>query len=160
MIFLGIVGTQNPMGKLVLQKIEEHQEMYRLCFRVDKNVQKSLKNAVFRDVEDALLTLSPTMVLDFGETKMAFERAKTYLRHGFPAIMLTADFTEEQLELLQALRQANPSAPTLVIKQTFSPNQVLPANWHGLEMLINYVLHHCREADIQTNVLYPFVRQN
>lgn len=125
MIFLGIVGTKSPMGKFVLEQIKQHKELYRLCFKVDRNAKESLKGAVFTDVEDALLKLSPTMVLDFGETETAYERAKTYLRYQVPAIMPMADFTEEQQEMLHTLWKASQFAPTLVIEPTFSYNQVL-----------------------------------
>lgn len=125
MIFLGIVGAKSPMGKLVLQKIKEHHKEYQICFVVDSRAQRSRKNAVFTDVEDALLTFPPTLVLDFGESKTAYERGKIYQHYHVPAIMEMDGFDEDKIDLLNAVRRASTNSPTLVIEPTFSFNQVL-----------------------------------
>lgn len=134
MIYIGIVGAESPMGKLVLQKIQEHKEKYCLCFKVDSTAKKSLQDAVFTDVEDALLMLSPTLVLDFASPNTAYERAKVYQSHHIPAIMPMAGFDTEKIELLQTIRTAKASSPTLVIEPSFSLNQALAVN-QALQML-------------------------
>ena len=134
MIHLGIVGAESPMGKLVLQKIQEHKEKYRLCFKVDASYQNSYQNATFKDVDDALLALSPTLIFDFGEETTAYERGKLYQTYHIPAIMSMAGFDTEKIELLQTIRTAKGSSPTLVIEPSFSLNQALAVN-QALQML-------------------------
>ena len=125
MIHLGIVGAESPMGKLVLQKIQEHKESYCLCFKVDSTAKKSLQDAVFTDVEDALLMLSPTLVLDFASPNTAYERAKVYQSYHIPAIMPMAGFDAEKIELLRVIRSSKTNFPTLVVESSFSLNQEL-----------------------------------
>lgn len=134
MIHLGIVGAESPMGKLVLQKIQEHKEKYCLCFKVDGTVKKSLHDAVFTNVEDALLMLTPTLVLDFGEEATAYERGRIYQTYHIPAIMSMTGFDSKKIELLQTIRTAKVSSPTLVIEPSFSLNQALTIN-QSLQML-------------------------
>lgn len=124
MIFIGIVGAEAPLAKIVLDQLEQHKEMYRLAFKVDRSYKKSLKEMKYSDVEDALLEQNPTIVLDFLDVENAQERVKLYQCYFVPAIM-TAELSEEVIDSLQALRRSRGRSPLLVVQNCLSLGQVM-----------------------------------
>ena len=124
MVLLGIVGAKTPMGKLALEWLQEHADEYKVIFSVDCNDKP--RKSTFSDLEDALLAQTPTLVLDFGEPKTAFERIKTYRYYFVPAVMYAPALTKEQLSQLQALCLASSrSTPSLIIENELSLSHVL-----------------------------------
>ncbi len=126
MVLLGIVGAQSPMGKLVLELLQQHTENYKVIFTVDRSYKASHNKSEYADLEDALLSQTPTMVLDFGEPKTAFERTKIYRYYFVPAVMYAPAFTRDQLSQLRAVRSGSQrSIPSLIIENELSLSHVL-----------------------------------
>lgn len=146
MVLLGIVGAEKSLAKLVLGLLQKHSDQYQVIFKVDRSYENSHIKSEFSDVDDALLMLTPTLVLDFGEPETAFERTKIYRDYFVAAVMFAPALTKEQLEQLQALRRApQRSMPSLVIENEVSIS------------LNNVVL---QEQVMQTlNVLGPLVSE-
>ena len=126
MVLLGITGAESPMGKLVLELLQQHTELYKVIFTVDRSYKTSRNKSEYADLEDALLSQTPTMVLDFGETKTAFERTKIYRYYFVPAVMYAPAFTEDQLAQLRAVRSGSQrSIPSLIIENELSLSHAL-----------------------------------
>ena len=160
MVLLGIVGAKTPLAKLVLDLLQKHSDQYQVIFKVDSSYENSHIKSEFSDVEDALLMLTPTLVLDFGEPKTAFERTKVYRNYFVAAIMFSPALTKEQLSQLHILRRApQRSMPSLVIENEFS----ISLNYVVLQeqmMQTLSVLHHLvSEVHIELQNAAPDFRQ-
>ena len=126
MVLLGIVGAQSPMGKLVHELLQQHTENYKVIFTVDCRHKRSRGKSEYNDLEDALLSQTPTAVLDFGEPKTAFERTKIYRYYFVPAVMYAPAFTDDQLSQLKAVRSGSQrSVPFLIIENELSLSHIL-----------------------------------
>lgn len=160
MVLLGIVGAKSPLAQLVISLLEQHKENYSVIFKVDRSFENSHTKSEFSDVEDALLMLTPTLVLDFGESKTAFERTKIYRDYFVAAVMFAPALTKDQLDQVQALRRApQRSMPSLVIENEFS----ISLNYVVLQEQIMQtlsVLHHLvSEVNIELQNVAPDFQQ-
>lgn len=126
MVYLGLVGAESPMGKMINHLLDNHRDEYKIVFKVDASYQPSKQHNLFANVDDALVMLSATIIVDCDGHDGAFERAKTYLWYHVPAVMCAVDFSQDELDALTALRRAGQkSVPTLVIEHELSWSSIL-----------------------------------
>lgn len=126
MYYLGIVGAETPLAKVVLEQIKQHKEEYRICFKVDASYKGAKSEVKYADADSALLMVSATLVIDFTEdAQQAYENAKIYHNYHVPAILTTAGLDKEMLDTLLHIRYARTIAPTLIIEPRLSVNQIL-----------------------------------
>lgn len=125
MMYLGIVGAETPLAKVVLEQIKQHKEEYRVCFMADASYKESKAEATYTDADGALLMVPATLVLDFSNNEEeAYQNAKVYTEYHVPAI-LTTPLSEDKIELLEAYRKARYSVPALLIEPNLSFNRAM-----------------------------------
>lgn len=125
MYYLGIVGAETPLAKIVLEQIKQHKEEYRVCFMADASYKETKSKEKYADADSALLMVSATLVLDFSENEEeAYQNAKVYTEYHVPAI-LTTPLSEDKIELLEAYRKARYSVPALLIEPNLSFNRAM-----------------------------------
>lgn len=125
MMYLGIVGAETPMAKVVLEQIKQHKEEYRVCFMADASYKGAKSEVKYADADSALLMVPATLVLDFSDNEEeAYQNAKFYAEYHVPAI-LTTPLSEDKIELLGAYRKARYSVPVLLIEPKLSFNQAM-----------------------------------
>ena len=125
MMYLGIVGAETPLAKIVLEQIKQHKEEYRVCFMADASYKESKAEATYTDADSALLMVSATLVLDFSNNEEeAYQNAKFYAEYHVPAI-LTTPLSEDKIELLEAYRKVRYSVPALLIEPNLSFNRAM-----------------------------------
>ena len=126
MVYLGLVGAESPLGKLIVRLLDDHRDAYKIVFKVDTSYQKSHQDSLFSDVDEALIMIPATMIIDCEGHDGAYDRVKTYLWHHVPAVMCAVDFSQDELDALTALRRAGQkSVPTLVIEHELSWSSIL-----------------------------------
>lgn len=126
MVYLGLVGAESPMGKMINHLLDNHRDECKIVFKVDTSYQKSHQDSLFPDVDEALIMIPATMIIDCKGHDGAYDRVKTYLWHHVPAVMCAVDFSQDELDALTALRRAGQkSVPTLVIEHELSWSSIL-----------------------------------
>lgn len=122
MYYIGIVGALSPLGKSVAAALQAKPNDYKIIFTVDAGYERAdVAKAEFQNLEQVLTrNLTPTLLLDFGDSQQMFERAKFYRQNGFPAIM-QGPLSRKDEEMLHSLSRSVKLMPTpLVIVPDFS----------------------------------------
>lgn len=120
MYYIGIFGALNPVAQKVISLLEDDSSPYGILFVADGNfAETDVQAAQFKSVQEASAhNLTPDLVLDFGSTEDAFERAKYYRAAGIPAIMQGVLFKNELEKLHNLYRKidkGNRCAPLVIM---------------------------------------------
>lgn len=116
MYYIGIVGALSSLGQKVAEMLQTEPSKYKVIFAVDKQyAYPDLVQAQFQNLDQVLSrNLTPTLVLDFGPTEDAIERAKFYRQYGMPAVMQTV-FDPNKRHMLRNIGSSSMQTPLVLI---------------------------------------------
>ena len=127
MYYIGIVGALSRLGKGVTAALQAKSCDYKIIFMVDAGYERAdVIKSEFQNLEQVLThNLTPSLVLDFGDSQQMYERAKFYRQNGFPDIM-QGPLSRKDEEMLYSISRGSHQMPTpLVIVPDFSVTKVL-----------------------------------
>ena len=132
MIKIGVVGALGKMGREVVTAVINDNDT-ELVMAVDINgvgtdagVAANGKEAgvcIETDIEKALTSKKPDIVIDFTQPNGIFEHVSTYIKHKVKSVIGTTGLKEEQIEELKKLSKENNTG--CFIAPNFSTGAVL-----------------------------------
>lgn len=109
MIKVGVTGANGRMGKEVVKAVLNNPNMELVCaidkFGVGEIAHGEIK--ITDDIEDAIKTTKPDVIVDFTEPSAIFENAKKYLKNKVKPVIGTTGLTSNQIEELKRLSKEN-----------------------------------------------------
>ena len=125
MINVAVVGANGKMGREVVKLANNSNDLNLAC-AVDKfGVGTDLGNNVFieDDLESALLSKKPDIVVDFTQPSVIFENIKIYMKNKVKSVIGTTGLTNEQIKEVKELSQETNTG--IVIAPNFSIGAIL-----------------------------------
>lgn len=132
MIRVGVVGAMGKMGKEVVKAIINADDT-ELVMAVDiagegtdagiAACNKTTGIKIETDIQKALETKKPDVVIDFTQPNSIFEHVSTYIKNKVKSVIGTTGLKEEQIEILKTLSKENNTG--CLIAPNFSTGAVL-----------------------------------
>ena len=108
-IKVGVTGAMGRMGKEVVKTVLADPEM-ELVLAIDKFGvgEKVTDNVIIEDdIEKAIQTHKPDVIVDFTQPSVIFENAKKYLNNGVIPVIGTTGLKDDQIKELKELSKKN-----------------------------------------------------
>lgn len=132
MIRIGVVGALGKMGREIIKAVSEAEDTELVLavdvFKSGEDIgeivlSKSNGVKIQSDLEQAVKTVRPDVVIDFTQPSTIFNNAKLYLNNKIASVIGTTGLKDEELNELQALSKTN--ATSCLIAPNFSTGAVL-----------------------------------
>lgn len=132
MIKVGVVGALGKMGKEVVRAVYNAEDM-ELVMAVDisgvgtdagiASVSKNTGVLIESDIETAISTKKPDIIVDFTQPKDIYSHVCTYIKNGVKSVIGTTGLKDEEIENIKKLSKENNTA--CLIAPNFSTGAVL-----------------------------------
>lgn len=118
MVFIGICGSETPVGQ-ILTKMVSKSEQYKIAFLQDENSPAVIRKLnIYRSLDDALILAPPTLVIDVTGSHNAYDRLKMYRDFDVPAIVVNSGISDEQKDTMRRIRAQSLNSPSLLLERT------------------------------------------
>ena len=111
MVKVGVVGAMGKMGQEVVKAVCNDETLELVCAvdinQINEQVCPTHEVRVIGDLKKAIEMHKPDVMVDFTQPKYVFENAKICLENGVRPVIGTTGLSDEQIEVLNALSQAN-----------------------------------------------------
>ena len=132
MIKIGVIGALGKMGKEVIKAVLNTDDT-ELVLAVDimgestdigiATIGKECNVKIETDLEQALITKKPDVVIDFTQPSEIYKHVCTYINHKIKSVIGTTGLNEEQISKLKSL--SNEKNTGCLIAPNFSTGAVL-----------------------------------
>ncbi len=132
MIRVGVVGALGKMGREIIKAVSEAQDTELVLavdvFKAGEDVgeivlSKANGVKIQSDLEHAVKTVKPDVIIDFTQPSTIFNNAKLYLNNKVATVIGTTGLKDEDLNELQSLSSSNATA--CLVAPNFSTGAVL-----------------------------------